>query len=157
MQNRFATQSERSGHRLATLTENGFIGARPLIERPLGHGPASPPGVFFTRKGRGWYDERAQFSIDLTEAAAKGRPFSFRKPWVASSVSNEDIEPVFAGLNQLGVRPRGRAAYQRYELAPLHSIISSARASGATAPTGRNSAARRTAAISGLMQRNTPS
>src|SRR5262249_8866658 len=28
----------------------------------------------------------AESSIDLTDAAAKGRPFSLRKPWVASSV-----------------------------------------------------------------------
>jgi hypothetical protein len=39
----------------------------------------------------------AQSSIDLTDAAAKGRPFSLRKPWVASSaeIARSDMRPPF--------------------------------------------------------------
>src|SRR5262249_18449083 len=35
--------------------------------------------------------------IDLTDAAAKGRPFSFRKPWIASSaeIARSDMRPPF--------------------------------------------------------------
>jgi hypothetical protein len=55
----------------------------------------------------------AQISIDLMDAAAKERPFSFRKPWAASSaeIFRSDIRPPlgfcrrsrFARGNELGV------------------------------------------------------
>ena len=53
---------------------------------------------------RRWYiravagPSHASYSIiDLMDAAAKGRPFSFRKPWVASSaeIARRDMRPLF--------------------------------------------------------------
>src|SRR5262249_24454984 len=54
-------------------------------------------GVLSREKVGGSAHDRAQFSIDLTDAAAKGRPFSFRKPWVASSaeIARNDMRPPF--------------------------------------------------------------
>jgi hypothetical protein len=39
--------------------------------------------------------QSTQSSIDLMDAAAKARPFSFRKPWVASSaeMARSDMRP----------------------------------------------------------------
>jgi hypothetical protein len=60
-------------------------------------GRAPPPGAFSREKVGGGARERAQFSIDRIDAAANARPFSFRKPWVASSaeIARSDIRPPF--------------------------------------------------------------
>jgi hypothetical protein len=62
--------------------------------------PLHPGGCFSREKIGGSARESAQCSIDLTDAAAKGRPFSFRKPWVASDlIAEKTANPTVGVVN----------------------------------------------------------
>src|SRR5262249_31794901 len=108
---------------LKSLTGGGGPGLRHGLARggqaiaplPYGARPRGEGWAFNTPPGRGprggpirpppssgppssdWAPPGAQFSIDLTDAAANGRPFSFRKPWAASSaeIARSDMRPPF--------------------------------------------------------------
>ena len=70
--------------------------------------PLHPRGVF-SREKAGSAHVCAQFSIELTDAAAKGRLFPLRKPWVASSaeIARSNMRPPF-GLCRSAPAGKGR-------------------------------------------------